>query len=151
MSPESQEIKIGLIMSVAVLLVITGFYYSYKKDKVANLASVSKIVSTRASATADKSAPAKTVADKTSAPPAASLSMADVSKHNQPSDCWLVVSRKVYNVTGFLDLHPGGAGAIAPYCGFDATLAFSGAEGGYSHSRYASSLLPPYLVGNLIK
>ncbi|XP_039021444.1 cytochrome b5 reductase 4-like [Hibiscus syriacus] len=33
---------------------------------------------------------------------------ADVSQHNNTKDCWLVIGGKVYNVTKFLEDHPGG-------------------------------------------
>jgi cytochrome b involved in lipid metabolism len=36
------------------------------------------------------------------------FSAAEVSQHNQPADCWLIISGKVYNVTSFLGEHPGG-------------------------------------------
>jgi len=35
-------------------------------------------------------------------------SVEDVAKHNKPDDCWISVHGKVYNVTPFLDEHPGG-------------------------------------------
>lgn len=32
----------------------------------------------------------------------------DVSKHNTHEDCWLVIGEKVYDVSKFLEDHPGG-------------------------------------------
>lgn len=32
-----------------------------------------------------------------------------LSKHNVKDDCWIVVHSKVWDVTEFLDLHPGGS------------------------------------------
>lgn len=32
----------------------------------------------------------------------------EVGKHITPSDCWVVIDKKVYNVTDFLVEHPGG-------------------------------------------
>lgn len=32
----------------------------------------------------------------------------EVSKHNSRDDCWLIVDNKVYDVTSFVDSHPGG-------------------------------------------
>lgn len=73
------------------------------------------------------------------------LSAAEVGKHNLAKDCWLIMNAKIYNVTGYLGAHPGGVGAIAPYCGKDGAPAFQGLP----HSSYAASLLAGYLIGNL--
>lgn len=50
--------------------------------------------------------------------------MAEVAKHNTASDCWVVLGGKVYDVTNFLDDHPGGKRAITLYAGKDATEEF---------------------------
>jgi hypothetical protein len=34
--------------------------------------------------------------------------LADVAKHNSATDCWMVINDKVYDVTSFIDEHPGG-------------------------------------------
>lgn len=50
------------------------------------------------------------------------LASADVSKHNKPTDCWVTLyNRKVYNISGFIDQHPGGGDIILPYAGKDVT------------------------------
>ncbi len=77
------------------------------------------------------------------------LTLGIVGTHAIKTDCWIVISSKVYNVTSFLDIHPGGVSSITPYCGKDATDAFNSNSVGHNHSTYARSLLPTYFVGNI--
>jgi cytochrome-b5 reductase len=36
------------------------------------------------------------------------VSHQELAKHNKDDDCWMAVRGKVYNVTRYLDYHPGG-------------------------------------------
>ncbi|KAI0925939.1 hypothetical protein AcV5_008532 [Taiwanofungus camphoratus] len=56
------------------------------------------------------------------------LTRDEVAKHNKPDDLWLVIDTKVYDVTRFKDLHPGGAAVLLSdeIPGQDATEAFYG-------------------------
>ncbi|TFK23141.1 cytochrome b2 [Coprinopsis marcescibilis] len=49
------------------------------------------------------------------------LSGKEVAKHNSRESCWIIVHGKVYDVTDFLDDHPGGSKIILKYAGKDAT------------------------------
>jgi len=35
------------------------------------------------------------------------LSVEEISKHNTPEDCWIVVEDKVWDITEFAPQHPG--------------------------------------------
>lgn len=52
------------------------------------------------------------------------ISMADVATHNTKASCFTVISEKVYDVTLWVNLHPGGKGAILSMCGADGTDKF---------------------------
>ncbi|RDW57091.1 FMN-dependent alpha-hydroxy acid dehydrogenase [Aspergillus mulundensis] len=53
------------------------------------------------------------------------ISTQEISSHKTPDDCWIVVDNQVWDVTGFLDTHPGGPTIILKYAGRDATRAYS--------------------------
>src|SRR3989338_3018213 len=77
------------------------------------------------------------------------ISASVVAQHNKQNDCWMVISGKIYNVTTYISLHPGGAGSISNGCGKDSSSLFAGTLGGHIHSALARSLLIPYYVGDL--
>nr|UOO00980.1 long-chain acyl-CoA dehydrogenase [Ganoderma lucidum] len=64
----------------------------------------------------------------------------EVAKHNKPDDLWIIVDAKVYNVTKFKDLHPGGISVFHEddIAGQDATEAF------YGLHRHEVLLRPQY-------
>jgi len=47
------------------------------------------------------------------------ISIDEVSKHNKKDDCWVIVNDDVYNVTTYLDIHPGSVNAILKKAGTD--------------------------------
>lgn len=74
------------------------------------------------------------------------ISVEELSKHDSAADCWSVVGGKVYDLTSYVNSHPGGSGAISALCGKDATQAFSGQHGGASSP---TNILASFLVGTL--
>eukprot|EP01065_Artemidia_motanka_P020536 TRINITY_DN2458_c0_g1_i1.p2 TRINITY_DN2458_c0_g1~~TRINITY_DN2458_c0_g1_i1.p2 ORF type:complete len:465 (+),score=206.00 TRINITY_DN2458_c0_g1_i1:60-1397(+) len=52
------------------------------------------------------------------------FTMPQVSAHNKPDDCWIVVNGCVYDVTKYLDEHPGGGQVILEVAGKDCTEEF---------------------------
>ena len=52
------------------------------------------------------------------------LSNSEIKTHNLKSDCWSIVKANVYNLTSYVQSHPGGASVIANICGKDGSKAF---------------------------
>jgi len=103
----------------------------------------------------------KPVEDSPADPPEGGpYTLAEVAKHDNKEDCWLVIRDKVYDVSvsKFQD-HPGGD-EIYRGCGIDATTLFESrtTEGGETvgsgtaHSQGAEEkLLPLFYIGDLVK
>ncbi len=67
-----------------------------------------------------------------------------VKKHNSANDCWAVVNRKVYNLTGWISRHPGGSSRIIAMCGKNASKAFNAQHAGQGSPN---SNLAEYQIG----
>jgi cytochrome b involved in lipid metabolism len=71
----------------------------------------------------------------------------DVSNHSDFDDCYVIIKKIVYDVTNFIDDHPGGLDVIMEFAGGDATTAFQ--ENG--HSKHAYDLLENFKIGVIVK
>lgn len=45
------------------------------------------------------------------------ITLQELEKHNNKADCWVLYKGKVYDISSWITKHPGGVGAISPYCG----------------------------------
>ena len=69
-------------------------------------------------------ASAKASANASASPTTAGYTMAQVKANNSAKSCWAVVDDYVYDLTKWINSHPGGPGAIVSLCGTDATTSF---------------------------
>ncbi|KAK7054043.1 cytochrome b5-like heme/steroid binding domain-containing protein [Favolaschia claudopus] len=72
------------------------------------------------------------------------ITLAELRANNTKNSLYVLIHKKVYNVTKFLDEHPGGDEVILAESGQDATEAFEDV----GHSEEARELLPGMLVGD---
>lgn len=53
------------------------------------------------------------------------VSSEELRLHRQRDDCWTCIDGKVYNITAYVDFHPGGADEILKCAGKDGTTLFN--------------------------
>jgi len=73
--------------------------------------------------------------------------LAEVEGHNEKKSSWLVIHDNVYDVTSFLEEHPGGEEVLLEQSGKDATESFEDV----GHSSDARELMASYLIGELVE
>ncbi|XP_057481613.1 cytochrome b5 [Actinidia eriantha] len=71
--------------------------------------------------------------------------MQEASQHNSKDDCWVVIDGKVYDVSTYLEEHPGGDDVLLGATGKDATDEFEDA----GHSKSARELMETFCIGEL--
>ena len=132
----SAAVKAGATCKKAGLISITGGL-KYTCVKKSGKLTWSKGVAVKPSAK-------PTVTAKPSVAPA-SYTMALVKANKSAAKCWSVINDNVYDLTAWINAHPGGAGAITSLCGIDGTQGFLGMHRNQSkpESRLASYLLGP--------
>ena len=87
---------------------------------------------------------------------AKTFTMREVTSHDSKDDCWTVISGNVYDLTKFINRHPGGD-EILRACGTDATTLFTKRQtedgqpvgSGSPHSRTAAEQLATLKIGTL--
>lgn len=71
----------------------------------------------------------------------------EVSKHTSPDSLWCIIDSRVYNLTDFLDAHPGGNVLLQQIAGRDATTDFYNLHRQEVLYRYAPKLLIGTIAG----
>ncbi len=119
------KIIIFLVIAFIIVIIITAV----KGSKV-----VAPVTTTTPSSTVSAS------------PTAATYTLADVAKHKTATDCWTTVGGNVFDVSAFVNKHPGGVAAISQICGIDGTAAFTQMHG--SNAK-AQAMLASLKIGVL--
>lgn len=73
------------------------------------------------------------------------ITLEEIKKHNSRDSVWFVIHNKVYDVTKFMEEHPGGEEVLLEQAGKNASEIFEDV----SHSADAKDLMKTYLVGEL--
>lgn len=71
----------------------------------------------------------------------------EVAEHNSQKDLWIVIEKKVYDVTAFQKQHPGGAAVLLQMAGRDATDA---ARAAHKDSSKPTEQMAEFCVGDVV-
>merc|ERR1711976_844944 len=74
------------------------------------------------------------------------ITQEELSKHNSYDDCWFVIHGKVYDVTSFMDDHPGGDEVLKDVAGDDGTQGYDDT----GHSENADEMLKDLYIGEYV-
>ena len=95
-----------------------------------------------------KGAAVKASAKPSASAVAAGYTMEKVKANASATSCWTVIKGNVYDLTAWINQHPGGSSSIKSLCGFDGSSAFAAQHKGESKPE---SRLAGYLLGPLTK
>ncbi|KAF8106953.1 hypothetical protein N665_0129s0022 [Sinapis alba] len=73
------------------------------------------------------------------------ISFHDVAKHKCKNDCWILIHGKVYDISSFIDEHPGGDNVLLAVTGKDASTDFDDVN----HSNEAKETMKKYCIGDV--
>jgi cytochrome b involved in lipid metabolism len=65
------------------------------------------------------------------------ITINEVALHATVDDCWSVVNGNVYDLTQWINEHPGGSGPVESMCGIDASTPFSNQHNGQGEPETA--------------
>ena len=75
------------------------------------------------------------------------ITLDEVKLHHDDGDCWLIIRGKVYDVSKYMDKHPGGADLLKDNSnGKDASQDYEDAD----HTKRAREMLSKYYIGDLV-
>ncbi|KAI7863590.1 hypothetical protein BDF14DRAFT_1842392 [Spinellus fusiger] len=76
-----------------------------------------------------------------------SFTLSQVASHTTEDSCWVIYNKKVYDITGFIEDHPGGGDIILEHAGTDITLVMKDVLE-HVHSDAAYDIFDDYVIGD---
>lgn len=99
-------------------------------------------------AVATPATPSPATPPTTVAPPAGGYTLAQVAEHATAVSCWAAINGEVFDLTSWIQEHPGGSNPIRSICGSDASLAFNDEHGA---DDVANHELARFRIGTLLR
>lgn len=139
-------IVVILIVGAIIIIALTGGTTEEPSVDTTDTTQQTSETTDDATTETEETEPESEATDTETDTESASYTMSEVESHDSQDDCWAVVRGEVYDLTDWVNAHPGGASAIARMCGTDGTSAFEGQHGGWEQ---AESTLAGFKIGVL--
>lgn len=129
---------VSLLLAVTVVAGVYEAQYAHQGSTPSIQAQIIAPITSNEAPTST-TPPAKETASKPSAtsastpvaaPTTTGYSQSQVAQHASGTSCWTSISHNVYDLTQWINQHPGGSGPILGLCGHDGTTAFLAQHGG---------------------
>lgn len=75
------------------------------------------------------------------------VTQTELSKHSDKKSCWMAIEGKVYDVTDYIDKHPGGEEHMLRGCGRDMTKSFQDKRKRGIFTKESEEEIQKYFVG----
>jgi cytochrome b involved in lipid metabolism len=148
--------KVYILVGLVVAIIVLGgaLYYLNKNKSTQNVENtplqavpgeVNEQIVTSSEETSTK-VETLTETESPSEPEEKYYTMEEVQKHNSRESCWTVIRGDVYDLTAWIDKHPGGADKVLNLCGKDGTQSFERKHGGEENPEKA---LEQFEIGKL--
>jgi len=141
-----------MMVSLALSLVGQAFYFNQKEPRIWNTVSP-KVIKASGNVwrevfgkEVEVEAQAESIKKKRDSGLVKTYTWAEVNKHNTKEDLWLVIDGGAYDVTSFVDRHPGGYRPLLHMAGRDATDVM--AE--YHPANVYEKMLPKFFKGDVV-
>jgi cytochrome b involved in lipid metabolism len=121
-----------IIGIIAILAIALGGYWYFAKGTTSDMPNTTETPSTQT-----PTGGTGTVSTEPTPTPTGPrvFTMAEVAMHNSQASCFSVIRGNVYDLTSWINQHPGGASKILALCGRDGTSSFEGQHGGSSRQE----------------
>lgn len=117
------------------------------KNRTLALAASLALLAGLSACSSTEPAPEPTPTETTQARPTnGTYTLTDVQAHAVKTDCWTTINMKVYDLTEWVDYHPGGPDYIGMLCGKDGSAMFASRHAGQPAPEEA---LGYYVIGTL--
>ncbi len=146
--------KIG-ISTIIIALIVFGIVMMTKKNNVSEMNTAVQNTNTSSQtlisqndllgSTLGEGATTNTLTTSTTTP-AGTFTLAQVATHSTDADCYAAINGNVYDLTAWINKHPGGDRRILSICGKDGSSAFNGEHGGQPKPE---QILAGFEVGTL--